>query len=74
MKKRSGLTRVVSQSPVQMVKEGDEAFRARTTQEYLISAGPRGPVPVSAGPHLPARPSGPWGGLISGSHGEELGP
>ena len=64
-KTSSGLTRAAGESLVQMVKEGDK---------YLISSHPCGPVQVSTGPHLPAHPSGRWGGLISSSHGETLWP
>lgn len=73
-----GLTWFVSESQVQMVKEGDVTLGSQQKQlqqrEYLIYRHPCGPVQVSTGPHLPAHPSGRWGGLISRSHGEVLWP
>lgn len=76
----SGLTRFVSKSGVQMVKEGGlilsspkkQRHRAAIEREFLLRSRPWGPPEVSTGPRLPAPPSAHLGGPISSSRGEAL--
>lgn len=69
------------ESGAQMAKEGDVRLSSPQKQtvsvvgsESLIRRRPRGPAQVSAGPRLPASPSGHRGRPISSSHGEALWP